>query len=72
MCGWLFTSFFHLATFSCFPKARNTHQSSINMDFVSLPILDDLFLECILKMIMEGTFDEVTPQLLELRLVNIN
>ena len=34
------------------------------------PIPEDLFLENILKVILEGTFDEVTAQLSKLRLVN--
>ena len=42
------------------------------MDFVLPPLPNDLFLIRILKVIMEGTFDEVTTQLSELRLVNTN
>lgn len=39
---------------------------------ILLPCLDDLFLERILKVILEGTFDEVIAQLNELHLVNTN
>lgn len=53
-----------------FSKARSTDQSSINMGFVLPPIPKDSFLERILKVILEGTFDEATAQLSKLHLVN--
>lgn len=43
-----------------FLEARNIHQSNINMIFVWLLILDNLFLKYILNVIMEGTFAEAT------------
>lgn len=53
-----------------FPKVRSTDQSSINMGFALPPITEDSFLECILKVILEGTFNEATTQLSKLHLVN--
>lgn len=50
-------SFAHI--FLLFHEARSTHQSIISMGDVLPPISDDLFLERILKVIQEGTFNEV-------------
>ena len=59
ICGRLLRFILPFGHILLFFEACSTHQSSINMGYVLPPIPDDLFLERILKVIMEGTFDEV-------------
>lgn len=50
----------------------NIQGNCIGMGSILPPLPDNLFLECILRVILEGTSNEVTAQLNELCLVNTN
>jgi hypothetical protein len=70
LCGIVLCLIIFFCRIFTFSRARNIHHSGISMGSILPLILEDLFLERMV--ILEGTFDKVIAELLDLHLMNID